>query len=133
MPFRVRLDEARGFIIAEGSGAVTADEIAEAYESAIHTTRGSIIGQRSLTLFSADTSLDQLDFDSLERLKARVRTWLSTYPSGRVKSALVAPGSLQLTVLNLWRALVEADARINRDVRVFLTEREAVAWLMESA
>lgn len=133
MPFRVRLDEARGFIIAEGSGAVTADEIAEAYESAIHTTRGSIIGQRSLTLFSADTSLDQLDFDSLERLKARVRTWLSTYPGGRVKSALVAPGSLQLTVLNLWRALVEADARINRDVRVFLTEREAVAWLMESA
>lgn len=131
MPFRVHFDDRRNFLAAEGSGFVTGEEIASAYEAAIRASEGRVVGKGSLTIVGPDTSLDLLDFEALERLKAHVRSWLADHPTSRAKSALGALDSLQLTVLNLWRALVESDSRINRDIRVFLSERDAVAWLTQ--
>lgn len=131
MAFSAHYDGARDLLVGHGSGSVTAREIFDAFSAVVLATGGAAMHKDVLTIFDADCSLNELDFEGLSHLKAQIDALISRYHAGKAKSAIVAPADMQIRVLNLFKALVEADPDAEREVRVFLNETDALAWLRE--
>lgn len=129
MAFAAHYDGTRDLLVGHGTGSVDATQIIEACSAVVQNTAGAAMHKNVLTIFDEDCSLNKLDFEGLGRLKTRIDSLIERYRAGKAKSAIVAPAGMQITVLNLFRALVESDPAVEREVRVFLTEADAVAWL----
>ena len=129
VPFEAYIDEANDILVGRGTGLVTTDEILAAYDPLMRATDGLALAKNILSVYDPSCVLTQLDKSSMMRFKAQIDAWRILNPAAPGRTAMVAPTRLHIALANLWRALVEADPQLKREVRVFPDEAEALAWL----
>src|SRR5579872_4268808 len=129
MPLDYRLDPSASLVRARACGTITERQMIETIDGILRETAGQALHWNVLTVLDDGTSLDHFNVEMLERVQAHLRTWQAAYPGSGGKSAFVTRDSANASVLRLWQAVVELNPAIGRQVRVFNTEADALAWL----
>jgi hypothetical protein len=129
MPVRYYVDEGLDLMVARAGGAITADELIESLNRVVEETDGAALYKNHVFVMDDTTSLHDLDWDGLMRVKDNFEVWGEKYPGRAVKTALVASDSTRNAIAKMWQALTEAYPAVGSSVSIFRDEATAIAWL----
>jgi hypothetical protein len=126
---RYVLDEARGLLVGRASGAVTVQELVDAFDQMVKETKGAGLFKPHLMLTDAHTSMHNLSFEGFLRVKDNIEGWRRLYPGGATKVAVVASRKMHAAVAKMMQATTEMHPGMGATVELFDSEEAAVAWL----
>ena len=129
MPIDYRIDHERHLVLAEGSGAVTADEIFAYQREA--WTRTDVQGYDEIVDMSRVERIVEPSTEGMRRLAA-----LSAKADplgGGTKFAIVAPQDFAFGLGRMYEAYRALNERSTKQVAVFRTREEAFRWLSSGA
>jgi precorrin-3B methylase len=125
MPLAFRLDRESHVIVAAGYGTLTDQQVFD-YQHQI-ASREDTIGYDELVDVTHVKEIASLSTDRLRELAAVTAAADSSRESSRL--AIVAPGDLAFALSRMFQTHRELDARSRREVGVFRTTKEALAFL----
>ena len=125
MPLAFRLDRAAHVIVAAGYGTLTDDQLFD-YQSQI-SSREDTIGYDELVDVSHVKEIALPSTDRVRDLAALAAGKDAVRGSSRL--AIVAPGDLAFALGRMFQTNRELDPRGRREVGVFRTTKEALAFL----
>ena len=125
MPLAFRLDRESHVIVAAGYGTLTDQQVFD-YQHQI-ASREDTIGYDELVDVTHVREIASLSTDRVRELAAVAAAADSSRESSRL--AIVAPGDLAFALGRMFQTHRELDARSRREVGVFRTTKEALAFL----
>lgn len=125
MPLSFRLDREAHVIVAAGYGTLSDMQVFD-YQHQI-SSREDTIGYDELIDM---THVKEIALPSTDRVRDLAAAVAATDASrGSSRLAIVAPGDLAYALGRMFQTNVELDARSRREVGVFRTTKEALAFL----
>ena len=125
MPLTFRVDREAHVIVAAGYGTLTDGQVFD-YHREI-ASRDDTIGYDELVDM---THVKEIALPSTERVRELATLAASTDSKrGSTKLAIVAPGDLAFALGRMFQTSRELDPRSRREVGVFRTSKEALAFL----
>jgi hypothetical protein len=124
MPLRYQIDDEHRLVLTRGYGVLTDQEVFEYKQSVWSLPR--VVGYDELVDV---TEAERIDVPSTERLRelARLSAAMDVLPPSRV--AIVATDLVSFEIARMYEVFRKLDRRSTRDVSVFRSEEEALAWL----
>lgn len=129
MPISAEIDRTHNLVVLRGTGNVTERDSLGVIDALVEEWDGSVVTKDVLFLLDDHASLHEIDLETIMRIKDKLEAWLKVYPRKDIKCALVATGSGEIAVGNLWRAVTEVYPSLHAHTRTFRTEAEARTWL----
>jgi hypothetical protein len=128
MPITYRIDPKLRRVIATASGTFT-DADVFGYQREVWT-RADVAGFDEIVDMTAVDNVD-LPVPSSERMKALASESATSDVPTPSRFAIVAPGDLTFGLGRMYAVYREQDRRSTKEVRVFRSMDEALAWLDE--
>ena len=125
MPIDYRVEHERRLVLAEGRGAVTADDIF-AYQREVWS-RADVNGYDELVDMSGVDAIVEPSSDGMRRL-AELSAQMDP-PSGGTKFAIVARQDFAFGLGRMYEAYRALNQRSTKEVAVFRSREEALRWL----
>jgi len=120
-----RIDHQRRLVVARGLETVTGPDIFGYQESV--WSRGDVSGYNELVDM---TAVKKIEFESSDRARDLASLSASTdHPVGTAKFAIVAPSDQAFGLGQMYKAYRSLDAKSTKQVGVFRTMEEALAFL----
>jgi hypothetical protein len=128
MPIDYHIDSAQRRVVAIAHGTLTDSDVFD-YQRAVWS-RADIAGFDEIVDMRA-VKIVELPRPGGERLRELAATSASMDTQASSRFAIVAPDDLAFGLGRMYAAYRDVDARSTKEVRVFRTMEEAVAWLDE--
>lgn len=125
MPIDYRVEHERRLVLAEGRGAVTADDIF-AYQREVWS-RADVNGYDELVDMTGVDAIVEPSSDGMRRL-AELSAQMDP-PSSGTKFAIVARQDLAFGLGRMYEAYRALNQRSTKEVAVFRSREEALRWL----
>jgi hypothetical protein len=125
MPIDYRVDHERRLVLAEGYGAVTADDIF-AYQRETWS-RTDVSGYDELVDMTAVVQIVEPTSDGMRRLAGLSAQ--TDPPSGGTRFAIVAPQDFAYGLGRMYEAYRALNPRSTKQIAVFRSREEAFRWL----
>jgi len=125
MPIRYRVDHERKVVFAEGSGTFT-DADVFGYQREVWS-RPDVIGYRELIDMTAVEHIEQPTPERIQQL-AQLSAEMDAIARS-TRFAIVAPTTIAYGLGKMYQAMREMQDRSTKDVGVFRTRDEALAFL----
>ena len=128
MPIDYHIDSTQRRVVAIAHGTLTDSDVFD-YQRAVWS-RADIAGFDEIVDMRA-VKIVELPRPGGERLRELAATSASMDTQASSRFAIVAPDDLAFGLGRMYAAYRDVDARSTKEVRVFRTMEEAVAWLDE--
>jgi hypothetical protein len=125
MPIDYRVDHERRLVLAEGRGAVTAEDIFAYQREA--WSRADVNGYDELVDMTGAEKIVEPSSDGMRRLAAMSAQ--TDPPSGGTRFAIVAPQDFAFGLGRMYEAYRALNKRSTKQIAVFRNREEAVRWL----
>ena len=126
MPIDYSIDSARRLVVARGTGAFTPEAVF-AYQREVWS-RPDVVGYDELVDMTGVETVVEATSDNIQQL-AELAASMDAGSPRATKMAIVAPQDLVFGLGRMFDAYRSADRRSSKEVRVFRTIAEAMAFL----
>jgi hypothetical protein len=125
MPIEYQIDHDRRLVTAQGRGVFTHDDVMR-YQHEVWT-RPDVAGYDELVDMTAVTRIDATSVDGVRQLAAVAAAMDD--PDAYARFAIVAPQDIAYGLGRMYETYRGLDTHSTKDVAVFRTAAEALAWL----